>query len=94
MEFQFRDVARGARDWWLVLTSEDADVCDYDPGYDVSVTVDAAAQPGGGVARRRRVAPGPALRAYGLTGPRAVRRALPRWFTLSDFAEVPRPATV
>jgi hypothetical protein len=35
-----------------------------------------------------------ALRAGGLAiqGPAALRRALPRWFTLSDFAPVARPA--
>jgi len=35
-----------------------------------------------------------ALRSGGLAiqGPASLRRALPRWFTLSDFAPVARPA--
>jgi hypothetical protein len=30
--------------------------------------------------------------AIEVSGPEALRRALPRWFTLSVFASVPRPA--
>ena len=30
---------RASRDWWLVITPEEADVCDADPGHDVAVTV-------------------------------------------------------
>lgn len=31
--FSFPDVPPPARCWWLVITPEDADVCDADPGY-------------------------------------------------------------
>jgi hypothetical protein len=36
-----------------------------------------------------------ALRSGAVTvdGPQPLRRALPRWFTLSAFAPIPRPAT-
>jgi len=34
--FSFPEVAADARDWWLVITSDDADVCDVDPGYPVA----------------------------------------------------------
>ena len=30
--FEFADVAPGVARWWLVLTADDVDVCDDDPG--------------------------------------------------------------
>ena len=93
VQFRFPDAAAGTRDWWLVITSRDADVCDADPGYPVAVTVT------GSLRRMTEVWRGDigwqdALRSGGLSieGPPALRRAVPRWFTLSDFAPVARPA--
>jgi len=93
VQFRFPDVAAGTRDWWLVITSRDADVCDADPGYPVAVTVT------GSLRRMTEVWRGDigwqdALRSGGvmIEGPAALRRAVPRWFTLSDFAPVARPA--
>jgi len=93
VHFRFPDVPTGSRDWWLVIAGGEADVCDDDPGYPVAVTITASL--------RRLVEvwlgdiswPG-ALRSGGLeiAGPEPLRRALPRWFTLSPFAAVPRPA--
>ena len=34
VRFRFPDVPSDARDWWLVITRQDADVCDVDPGFD------------------------------------------------------------
>lgn len=91
VEFQFRDLPRGPRRWWLVLTHDEAEVCDYDPGYDVSVTVDASLRSlvevwRGDIEWRQ------ALRAgtVSLAGPAPLRRAFPEWFTRSTFAAVPR----
>jgi DNA-binding HxlR family transcriptional regulator len=93
VQFRFPDAATGTRDWWLVITSREADVCDADPGYPVAVTVT------GSLRRMTEVWRGDigwqdALRSGGLSieGPAALRRAVPRWFTLSDFAPVTRPA--
>ena len=93
VRFRFPDAAAGTRDWWLVITSRDADVCDADPGYPVAVTVT------GSLRRMTEVWRGDigwrdALRSGGvmIEGPAALRRAVPRWFTLSDFAPVARPA--
>jgi DNA-binding HxlR family transcriptional regulator len=90
--FRFPDVPPKLRDWWLVITGGEADVCDDDPGYDVAVTVT------GGIRSMVEVWRGDrtwsdALRtgSLELEGPERLRRALPRWFTLSDFAGVPRP---
>jgi len=93
VQFTFPDVPAKTRYWWLVITSGQADVCDADPGYPVSVTVTA------GLAVmcqvwRGDLGWGQAMRsgAVLLNGPQTLRRALPSWFKLSAFAAVPRPA--
>jgi DNA-binding HxlR family transcriptional regulator len=90
--FRFPDVPADLRDWWLVITPEDTDVCDEDPGHDVAVTVNASLRGLTEVWRGDRSWTD-AVRAGAVEvqGPERLRRALPRWFTLSDFAVVPRP---
>lgn len=92
VQFSFADVPTSTRDWWLVITRQDADVCDVDPGFPVDVTVS--------ITLRRMieiwrgdVSWAGALRAgtMELHGPTTLQRAFPRWFTLSRFAAVPRP---
>ena len=93
VHFRFPDVAAGLRDWWLVIESGEADVCDEDPGHPVAVTVTASLR------RMTEVWLGDltwpeALRsgAVEVHGPEPLRRAFPGWLTLSVFAAVPRPA--
>jgi len=93
VRFRFPDVPSDLRDWWLVITRAETDVCDADPGYEVSVTVT------GGLRSmveiwRGDISWSDALRARAVEvqGPEALRRAVPGWFTLSGFAAVPRPA--
>jgi len=92
VQFRFPDVPSATRDWWLVIGSAETDVCDDDPGHPVAVTVT------GSLRRVTEVWRGDvswpeALRSGGLIihGPATLGRALPRWFTLSDFAPVTRP---
>ena len=93
VEFRFPDVPAGARHWWLVITPDDADVCDFDPGHPVAVSVTAALR---SMVQlwRGDVTWAEALRSGSITvqGERALCRALPRWLTLSVFASIPRPA--
>ncbi|MGH3333615.1 MAG: winged helix-turn-helix transcriptional regulator [Nocardioidaceae bacterium] len=93
VQFRFPDAPSDARDWWLVITSDETDVCDMDPGYAVAVTVTASLR---SMVRvwRGDVSWSDALRAGNVEvrGPEALRRAVPGWFTLSGFASVPRPA--
>jgi DNA-binding HxlR family transcriptional regulator len=91
VHFSFPDAARGEREWWLVLTDGEADVCDDDPGHEVDASVTTS------VAALTRVWRGDrtwseALRdgSLEITAPEQVRRALPSWFRLSAFADVPR----
>lgn len=92
LAFQFPDVPRSVRDWWLVVTRDQADVCDADPGHDVAVTITASLRSMVEVWRGDR-AWSDALRAGDLRvhGPESMRRAVPNWFNLSIFARVPRP---
>lgn len=93
MQFRFPDVPQGQRDWWLVLTPPETDVCDFDPGFEVAVTVQSSLRTMTAVWRGDLDWPA-ALRSGSLEvqGPETVRRAVPSWFTLSPFAAVPRPA--
>jgi len=93
IQFTFPDVPAKTRNWWLMITSGQADVCDADPGHSVAVTVT------GSLHRMTQVWRGDlswpdALRSGAIQahGPQTLRRDLPRWFTLSVFAAVPRPA--
>jgi DNA-binding HxlR family transcriptional regulator len=92
VHFEFTDLAGTARYWWLVIDQREADVCDADPGFPVSVTVR------GRLRRITEIWRGDvtwvgALRdgTLRVDGPASLRRALPSWFTLSSFASVPRP---
>lgn len=94
VEFDFTDVPDRQRRWWLVMTSADVDVCDSDPGYEVSVRVTGSLRSLTDV-WRGHIAWSRALKEGSLVteGPPGLRRALPDWFTLSPFAPVPRPVT-
>ena len=93
VHFSFPDVPARSRRWWLVITGDDVDVCDTDPGFDVdlAVTVDLRS-----MTRIWRGDHGwsDALRSHTMVvdGPEALRRALPGWFRLPPFASVPRAA--
>jgi DNA-binding HxlR family transcriptional regulator len=93
VQFRFTDTPAEARDWWLVIRNDEADVCDVDPGFPVAVTVITDLRTMVKV-WRGDLSWSDALRAGGVQvhGPEALRRAVPRWFTLSGFAAVPRPA--
>ncbi|UQU65854.1 helix-turn-helix transcriptional regulator [Couchioplanes caeruleus] len=93
VHFRFPDTPPRLRDWWLVLTDADADVCDADPGHPVTVSVTARLRCltevwRGDVSWRQALRSGD-LR---IDGPETLRRALPGWFRPTAFAEVPRPS--
>ena len=39
VQFEFTDQPAGTATWWLCVNGDDADVCDYDPGFDVTATI-------------------------------------------------------
>ena len=93
VEFQLDGVTSKASRWWLVVADGSADVCDFDPGYDVAGTVSASLR------TLTRVWRGDVGWAHALldggvavSGPSDVRRAIPTWLGQSNSAAVPRPA--
>ncbi|MBB2943045.1 DNA-binding HxlR family transcriptional regulator [Actinoplanes lutulentus] len=92
--FRFPAAARQVRHWWLVITPDEADVCDFDPGHDIDVTVTADLRCLTDVWRGERTWAS-ALRAgeVAFEGPEQLRRALPGWFKPFTFAGIPKPET-
>ena len=92
LSFRFVDVPRRVRDWWLVLSDDEIDVCDTDPGFETAARITASLRQ---LVRvwLGEITWGDAVSAGGVTidGPQPVRRAVPTWFLLSSFASVPRP---
>ncbi len=96
VHFDFTSVPtahRGPRTFWLLLERPEPNLCLVDPGFEVSLYVEAD------LAAMAKVWLGDlpfanALRSrlVQLTGPRALVRAFPSWLLLSHFAGIPRPA--
>ena len=81
VSFRFNDVPAKIGNWWLVITAEEVDVCDFDPGYAVAVSVT------GTLRRMVEIWRGDlgwsaAIRSGSiqLEGPERLRRAVPMWF--------------
>jgi DNA-binding HxlR family transcriptional regulator len=93
VSFRFNDVPAKIRDWWLVMTAEEVDVCDFDPGYDVPVSVTESLRRMVEIWRGDLGWPA-AIRSgiIQLDGPERFRRAVPKWFPASQFAQVRRSA--
>ncbi|GAC1327175.1 MAG: helix-turn-helix domain-containing protein [Mycobacteriales bacterium] len=94
VRFAFPDVAPPARRWWIVIGSDGVDVCDADPGFDVTATVEAPLRTMTLLWRGDLTWAG-ALRSGQLTlgGDLASCRELPRWLKLSALAPTPRPTS-
>jgi DNA-binding HxlR family transcriptional regulator len=92
LEFRLGGVPKAPR-WWLVVADGDADVCDFDPGYEVTATVDTSLRTltriwRGDVGWSHAFLDG----SVAVSGPAAVRRAIPAWIGQGSMAAVPRPA--
>ncbi|MBC9226012.1 transcriptional regulator [Aeromicrobium sp. 636] len=83
---EFTDLRRAGR-WWLVVTDGTVDVCDYDPGFDVTATVRTTLRT---LTRvwRGDVSWEQAIRAerVAIDAPRDVRAEVPGWFGRSVLA--------
>ncbi len=92
VRFDLSEVPARQRRWWIVLSPEEVDVCDDDPGHDVAATVVAPLRCLVEIWRGDRTWTD-ALRSESvrITGPEQLRRAIPVWFRPGNFAAVPRP---
>ena len=86
VSFRFMDVPAKIGNWWLVITAEEVDVCDFDPGYAVAVSVT------GTLRRMIEIWRGDlgwsaAIRSGSiqLEGPERLCRAVPKWFPPSQL---------
>jgi DNA-binding HxlR family transcriptional regulator len=95
LQFTFSDVSAAARDWWLVITPDGVDLCDFDPGQPVAATVETDLRTLT-MFWRGDLSWAQALRSGSieLHGPVRVRRAIPHLLKQSAFAPAPRPARV
>ncbi|MGV0808410.1 winged helix-turn-helix transcriptional regulator [Mycolicibacterium setense] len=91
--FVLDGVAPKASRWWLTVSDGQADVCDFDPGYEVAGTVQARLRTlieiwRGDAGWAHAVLDG----SVALSGSGEVRRAIPKWLGQSPAAAIPRPA--
>ncbi|GIH29595.1 HxlR family transcriptional regulator [Acrocarpospora phusangensis] len=87
----FRDVDPAERRWWLVMTRDGADLCDFDPGHDIAVTMETSLlelsriwRGDMGWEQSQRTGE---LRLRGLA---SACRDLGRWLKFSRYATTPR----
>lgn len=92
VRFDFPDAGPRQRRWWMVLTPEEVDVCDQDPGHEVAAVVT------GGLRDLVMIWRGDrswveSLRTERVVvaGTQRVRQMIPVWFRPGNFAAVPRP---
>ncbi|MED5811973.1 helix-turn-helix domain-containing protein [Mycolicibacterium sp. 050232] len=93
LAFILDDVEPKASRWWLTVSEGQADVCDFDPGYEVAGTVQTGLRTlveiwRGDAGWARAVLDG----SVALSGSADVRRAIPKWLGQSTAAAIPRPA--
>lgn len=86
----FVDVAKPARDWWLVIKPDAVDVCHDDPGFGVHLAVESDLRTLTRVWRGDRSWPD-ALRAgdVAVRGAEPLRRGFPEWLRLSAAGATP-----
>lgn len=89
--FDFTDVTGRAGRWWLVVNSDDVEVCDFDPGYDLDAQVQTDLRTltqlwrgdtewSAALADERIV----------IVAETAVRRSIPQWIGQGQMRAVPR----
>ncbi len=89
--FELTDVTPKAASWWLCVSGGEVDVCDYDPGFDVTVTVTTDLRTlteiwRGDVSWQQAIKD----EQLELAGSRTAVKALPTWMGQMQLASVPR----
>jgi DNA-binding HxlR family transcriptional regulator len=91
VEFCFPELRAQQKHWWLVVGPDGVDLCDDDPGHEVDLVVEVSLRTLTEVwIGQRRWEGVLAAGQVSVTGPAHLRRALPDWLALSEFAAVER----
>lgn len=92
LEFSFDDIAPHAARWWLCVSDAEADVCDYDPGFEIAATVSTSLRTMIEIWRGdRRWTTAMQKGQVVLTGPPQVTRNIPVWLGQMELAAIARP---
>jgi DNA-binding HxlR family transcriptional regulator len=91
VHIEFTDALRNDRNFWLVVTDDDVEVCLKPPGFSVDLLVRTQVRTMAEVWRGIRALPA-AIRAgtVRLEGNSALKRAFPGWLLLSVYAPIKR----
>ncbi|MFD4182165.1 winged helix-turn-helix transcriptional regulator [Rhodococcus sp. NPDC058514] len=90
--FEFDDVAARAGRWWLYVSGDEADVCDYDPGFEVTATVATTLRTLIEIWRGDRSwEQAQTAGLVTISGPSAVTRDVPGWLGQMNLAATARP---
>lgn len=93
LAIEFTDVEPRSARWWLCVTGSEADICDVDPGFEVTATLSTDLRTLIEIWRGDRSwSQAIRSRRVELAGPTSVSRDVPRWLGQGSFAEVARPA--
>ncbi len=93
VQFVFSDVVGKARSWWLVVSGDEAQVCDFAPGYELDATVTTDLRTLTEIWRGDtdwRIALRENL--VEIHAAAEIARDLPSWIGQGLTAEIPRPA--
>lgn len=91
--FQFSEVATKASRWWLVVADGQADMCDFDPGFDVTATVSTSLRTLTQIWRGDTTWPRALMDgSVEIAGPVDARRVVPTWLGQGRVSGIPRPA--
>jgi DNA-binding HxlR family transcriptional regulator len=93
--FTLTDVASRVARWWLVVAEGEVDVCDYDPGFEVTATVVVSLRNLTAIWRGDRSWDQTcAVGDVEIVAQRAVRKQVIDWIGQASVARIPRPVVV
>lgn len=87
IQFQYPELPRAQRNWWLVIEADTVDLCGLDPGYEIDLLVSCSLQTMTSIWMglshiRAELAAG----ALVLSGDAKIAHSIQRWLGLSTFA--------
>ena len=91
IQFLYPGLEARHQDWWLVVESDDVDLCRVDPGFDVDIVISAELRALTSVWMGvTRLSDEIAAGRITIEGPPKLARQVQSWFKLSHFAGEPR----